>query len=269
MSYDTDKLPKKVYKKELEKLQIELVRMVDWVQREGARVAIVFEGRDAAGKGGVIKRIVQHVSPRVVRTVALPAPTDKESTQWYFQRYVAELPSAGEVVLFDRSWYNRAGVEKVMGFCTAEEHQRFLRQCPTFERMLVDDGITLIKYWFSVDEDEQEKRFKSRIDDPLKQWKLSDIDLYGRSRWVDYSRAKDEMFTHTDIPEARWHVVESTIKKNARINCISHLLDQIPYEHEKQKKIKLPKKQGDEGYERPPEDLYDYVPDVAAKLLDD
>ena len=209
MAYETDKLPKKLYKKELEKLQIELVRMVDWVQREGARVAIVFEGRDAAGKGGVIKRIVQHVSPRVVRTVALPAPTDKESTQWYFQRYVAELPAAGEVVLFDRSWYNRAGVEKVMGFCTAEEHQRFLRQCPTFERMLVDDGITLIKYWFSVDEEEQEKRFKSRIDDPLKQWKLSDIDLYGRSRWVDYSRAKDEMFVHTDIPEARWHVVES------------------------------------------------------------
>jgi polyphosphate kinase 2 len=267
VAYETEKLPKKVYEKELEKLQIELVQMVEWVKREGERVAIVFEGRDAAGKGGVIKRIVQHVSPRVVRVVALPAPTEKEETQWYFQRYVAELPSAGEVVLFDRSWYNRAGVEKVLGFCTPEQHQRFLRQCPTFERMLVDDGIRLIKYWFSVDEEEQEKRFKSRIGDPLKQWKLSPTDLESRSRWVDYSRAKDEMFTHTDIPESRWHVVESTIKKNARINCISHLLDQIPYETEKPDKVKMPKKQGDKGYERPPEDLYDYVPDRAADLI--
>jgi polyphosphate kinase 2 len=269
MAYDTDKLPKKIYEKELEKLQVELVQMVQWVQREGARVAVIFEGRDAAGKGGVIKRIVQHVPTRVVRTVALPAPTEKEQTQWYFQRYVAELPAAGEVVLFDRSWYNRAGVEKVLGFCTPDEHQRFLRQCPTFERMLVDDGILLIKYWFSVSEEQQEKRFEARIDDPLKQWKLSTTDLESRSRWVDYSRAKDEMFVHTDIPEARWHVVESAIKKNARINCISHLLDQIPYESKKAKKIKLPKKQGDDGYERPPEELYDYVPDVAAQLLDD
>jgi polyphosphate kinase 2 len=269
MAYETDKLPKKVYEKELEKLQIELVNMVDWVQREGARVAIVFEGRDAAGKGGVIKRIVQHVSSRVVRTVALPAPTDREEGQWYFQRYVEQLPAAGEVVLFDRSWYNRAGVEKVMGFCTPEQHRHFLQQAPTFERMLVDDGMILLKYWFSVSEREQQRRFESRIGDPRKRWKLSPMDLESRSRWVDYSRAKDEMFVHTDTQEAPWYVVESDVKKNARINCISHLLSSIPYETEKPEKIKLPKRQDDTGYERPPEDLYRYVPDVAAKLLDD
>ena len=203
---------------------------------------------------------------RVVRTVALPAPTEKEQSQWYFQRYIAHLPAAGEVVLFDRSWYNRAGVEKVLGFCTPEEHQRFLRQCPNFERMLVDDGITLIKYWFSVSEEQQESRFESRIDDPLKQWKLSPTDLKSRTRWVDYSRAKDEMFVHTDIPESRWNIVESDIKRNARINCITHLLDQIPWDAHKPKKVKLPKKQGDEGYERPPEDLQHFVADVAAEL---
>jgi polyphosphate kinase 2 len=268
MSYETPKLKRKVYERELERLQVELVQMVEWVKREGARVAVVFEGRDAAGKGGVIKRIVQHVSPRVVHTVALPAPTEKEETQWYFQRYIHHLPGAGEVVLFDRSWYNRAGVEKVLGFCTPEEHQRFLRQCPTFERMLVEDGIILVKYWFSVSEEEQERRFQARIGDPLKQWKLSPTDLKSRTRWVDYSRAKDEMFVHTDIPECRWHVVESAIKRNARINCISHLLGQVPYEAVKPEKVKMPKKQGDAGYERPPEDLYTYVPDVAAELID-
>ncbi len=269
MAYETPKLPKKLYEKELDKLQIELVRMVDWVKEEGARVVIVFEGRDAAGKGGVIKRIVQHVSPRVVRVVALPTPTEKEQTQWYVQRYIAELPSAGEIVLFDRSWYNRAGVEKVMGFCTAEEHRRFLQQAPIFERMLVDDGIILIKYWFSVSGEEQENRFESRIDDPLKQWKLSPMDTESRARWVDYSRAKDEMFVHTDTTVSPWSTVESEIKRNARINCITHLLDEIPYKRIKHKKVKLPKGQDPTGYERPPEDLYTQVPDRAAELLAD
>jgi polyphosphate kinase 2 len=241
--------------------------MVDWVKREGARVALVFEGRDAAGKGGAIKRITEYVSPRVVRTVALPQPSEKETTQWYFQRYIAHLPAAGEVVIFDRSWYNRAGVEKVLGFCTPEEHQRFLNQCPTFERMLVEDGIILIKYWFSVSEEEQERRFEKRIEDPLKQWKLSPTDLESRTRWVDYSRAKDEMFVHTDIPECRWNVVNSEIKRNARINCISHLLSQVPWEPKKRKKIKMPPKQGDQGYERTPAELQQFVPDRAAELL--
>jgi polyphosphate kinase 2 len=262
-----EKLPRGLYEKELYKLQVQLVEMTDWVKREGKRVVVVFEGRDAAGKGGVIKRITENVSPRVVRTAALPAPTDRERTEWYFQRYVAHLPAGGEVVLFDRSWYNRAGVEKVLGFCTAEQHQQFLRQCPTFERMLVDDGVILIKYWFSVSDEEQGKRFESRIDDPLKQWKLSPTDLYSRSHWVDYSRAKDEMFVHTDIPEARWHVVESDVKRNARINCISHLLSSVPFEGIKHKRVMLPKVPDDGGYVRPPEDLYAYVPDVAAKLL--
>ncbi len=267
MAYDTPKLPKKIYEKELHRLQVELVRMVDWAQREGARIALVCEGRDAAGKGGVIKRITENLSPRVARVVALPAPTEREKTQWYFQRYVQHLPAAGELVVFDRSWYNRAGVEKVMGFVTPEEHRRFLQQCPTFERMLVDDGIILIKYWFSVSDKEQEKRFEARIDDPLKQWKLSPMDLESRSRWVDYSRAKDEMFVHTDTQEAPWHVVESDVKKNARINCISHLLAAVPYVAKKGKRVKLPKRQDEAGYERPPEDLYTRVPDVAAELL--
>ena len=204
---------------------------------------------------------------RAARVVALPAPTERESTQWYFQRYVEHLPAAGELVVFDRSWYNRAGVEKVMGFCTPEEHRRFLQQCPTFERMLVDDGIILLKYWFSVSEREQERRFEARIDDPLKQWKLSPMDLESRKRWVDYSRAKDEMFVHTDTQECPWYVVESDVKRNARINCISHLLDAIPYEHVKQPKVKLPKGQDPSGYVRPPEELYNYVPDRAAELI--
>jgi len=265
----TRKLPSDAYEKKLYELQVELVQMAEWVRREGARVAVVFEGRDAAGKGGAIKRITEFPSPRVVRTVALPVPSDREQTQWYFQRYIEHLPAAGEVVLFDRSWYNRAGVERVLGFCTPDEHQRFLRQCPTFERMLVDDGILLLKYWFSVSEQEQAKRFEARIDDPLKQWKLSTTDLYSRSHWVDYSRAKDEMFVHTDIPEARWHVVESDHKRNARINCIAHLLSAIPYEPVEQQPTKLPKVQSDPGYRRPPEDLYAYVPDVAAEMIDE
>ena len=210
--------------------------MADWVMREKARVAVIFEGRDAAGKGGVIKRITEYISPRVARVVALPAPTEREQSEWYFQRYIGQLPAGGELVIFDRCWYNRAGVEHVMGFCTPDEYRRFLHQCPIFERMLVDDGIILIKYWFSVSDEEQERRFRARIDDPLKQWKLSPMDLEAQRRWVDYSRAKDEMFVHTDILEAPWNVVESDIKRNARINCISHLLTQIPWEHDERER---------------------------------
>jgi polyphosphate kinase len=262
------KLPSKLYERELLRLQTELVRMASWVRESGARIVLVFEGRDAAGKGGAIKRITEYVSPRIARTVALPAPTERERTQWYFQRYVAHLPAAGEIVIFDRSWYNRAGVEKVLGFCTPDEHRRFLHQCPIFERMLVDDGIRLLKYWFSVSDAEQERRFQARIDDPLKQWKLSPIDLKSRSRWVDYSRAKDEMFVHTDIPEAPWYVVESNIKRNARINCISHVLSAIPYEHREPERIELPPRQDDAGYVRPAREIYTYVPDAAARLLE-
>jgi polyphosphate kinase 2 len=261
------KLPRKLYEKELLRLQTELVAMTDWVKREGARVALVFEGRDAAGKGGVIKRITQHLSPRIARVVALPAPTEREQSEWYFQRYVAHLPAAGEMVLFDRSWYNRAGVEHVMGFCTPDEYRRFMHQCPIFERMLVDDGMILLKYWFSVSDAEQERRFRARIDDPLKQWKLSPMDVESQKRWVEYSRAKDEMFVHTDIPEAPWNVVESEIKRNARINCITHLLSEVPYEQREVKRIKLPKRQTDSGYVRPPRDVNKYVPDAAAALL--
>ena len=240
MSKPTPKLPRKVYEKELLRLQTELVEMVEWVNRTGARIAIVFEGRDAAGKGGVIKRITEYVPPRVVRTVALPKPTEREATQWYFQRYIAHLPAAGEVVLFDRSWYNRGGVEKVLGFCTAEEHQRFLHQCPEFERMLIEDGIILIKYWFSVSDEEQERRFQARVADPMRRWKLSPMDLKSRERWVEYSRAKDEMFRYTDIKQAPWYVVDADDKKRARLNCIHHLLQQIPYEDVTPAPLKLP-----------------------------
>jgi polyphosphate kinase 2 len=264
---ETKKLPRKAYEKELLRLQTELVAMSEWVKREGARVVVVFEGRDAAGKGGVIKRITEFVSPRLARVVALPAPTEREQGEWYFQRYIAHLPAAGEIVLLDRSWYNRAGVEHVMGFCTPDEYRRFLHQCPIFERMLVDDGIILVKYWFSVSDEEQEKRFRSRIDDPRKQWKLSPMDLESQRRWVEYSRAKDEMFVHTDIAEAPWNVVESDVKRNARINCISHLLSMVPYEHRKAEKIKLPKRESDDGYVRPPIDTNNYVRDAAAALL--
>jgi polyphosphate kinase len=263
----TPKLPTKLYEQELLRLQAELVEMTEWVRRTAARVIVIFEGRDAAGKGGVIKRIKEYTRPRAVRVAALPAPTEREQSQWYFQRYVAHLPAAGETVLFDRSWYNRAGVEHVMGFCTAEEYRRFMHQCPIFERMLVDDGIIVVKYWFSVSEDEQDRRFKARIDNPLKQWKLSPMDVEARRRWVDYSRAKDEMFVHTDISEAPWHVVESDVKRNARINCISHLLTQVPYKRLEPERVKLPKRQDDTGYVRPPRDIYTYVPDASAQLL--
>jgi polyphosphate kinase 2 len=258
--------PKKAYERELIRLQEELVKMEDWVQAQGLRVMILFEGRDAAGKGGTIKRITEHLNPRVTRIVALPKPTERERSQWYFQRYVAELPAAGEIALFDRSWYNRAGVEKVLGFCTAEEHRRFLRQCPIFERLLVEDGIHLIKYWFSVSDEEQERRFNARVGDRMRRWKLSGTDLYSRTRWVDYSRAKDEMFVHTDIPEAPWFVVEADDKRAARINCIAHLLSQVPYEEKPLPEIEIPDRQRDEGYVRPPRDVNTYVPDHAADL---
>ena len=261
------KFPKRVYERELLRLQEELVKMSEWVKDSGARVVVVFEGRDAAGKGGAIKRITEHVNPRIARVVALPAPTERQRTQWYFQRYVDELPAAGEIVLLDRSWYNRAGVEKVLGFCTPEEHRRFLRQCPIFERLLVEDGIHLIKYWFSVSDAEQERRFEARIDDPMRRWKLSGTDLFSRTHFVDYSRAKDEMFVHTDIPEAPWFVVEADDKKKARLNCIAHLLTQIPYEAKDLPHVKIPKRQGDEGYVRPPREANTYVPDHAATLV--
>jgi len=243
------------------------VKMEDWVSGAGARIVVIFEGRDAAGKGGTIKRITQYTNPRVTRIAALPKPTERERTQWYFQRYIANLPSAGEIVLFDRSWYNRAGVEKVLGFCTPDEHRRFLRQVPIFERLLIEDGIVLLKYWFSVSDEEQERRFRSRIDDPMRRWKLSETDLLSRSHWVDFSRAKDEMFVHTDISEAPWYVVEADDKPRARLNCIAHLLSVIPYEARDVDEIKIPARQSHEGYVRPPRDTYTYVPDHARLLL--
>jgi polyphosphate kinase len=264
----TARLPRKPYERELLRLQEELVKMEDWVQARGLRVVVLFEGRDAAGKGGTIKRITEHLNPRVTRVVALPKPTEREQGQWYFQRYVAELPAPGEIALFDRSWYNRAGIEKVLGFCTPAEHQRFLRQCPVFERLLVEDGIHLIKYWFSVSDEEQRRRFEARIEDRMRRWKLSETDLYSRSRWIDYSRAKDEMFVHTDIPEAPWYVVEADDKRSARINCIAHLLTQVPYEGKPLVELKIPSRQSDEGYVRPPRELYTYVPDHAETLAE-
>jgi len=260
------RVSKKAYDKELRRLQEELVKMEDWVAATGARIVVLFEGRDAAGKGGTIKRITQYLNPRITRIVALPKPTERQQTQWYFQRYIDELPAAGEVALFDRSWYNRAGIEKVLGFCTPEEHLRFLRQCPIFERLLIEDGITLIKYWFSVSDDEQERRFRNRIEDPIRRWKLSETDLYSRSHWVDYSRAKDEMFVHTDIPEAPWYVVEADDKPRARINCIAHLLSRIPYDRVDHPRIKIPDRQSDEGYVRPPREAFHAVPDHSATL---
>jgi len=252
-------ISKKKYEKVLLDLQIELVKLQEWVKDSGARVVVVFEGRDTAGKGGVIKRITEKASPRVFRTVALTTPTDREKTQWYFQRYVAQLPAAGEMVLFDRSWYNRAGVEKVMGFCTDEEYEQFMHDAPIFEGMLQDNGIILIKYWLSVSDEEQEKRFKARIEDPTKHWKLSPMDLEARARWVDYAEAKDKMFEATDLDETPWYVVEADSKKTARLNLISHLLDQIPYEKVKQEEIELPPRQERE-YERTPADQQRFVP---------
>jgi polyphosphate kinase 2 len=254
-------MKKKAYEAELFRLQLELVKLQEWIKRKNLKVVVLFEGRDAAGKGGVITRINQHLNPRICRVVALPAPTEREKTQWYFQRYVAHLPAAGEMVLFDRSWYNRAGVERVMGFCNEEEYQEFLRSCPEFERMLVRSGIILIKYWFSVSDEEQEKRFQSRIQEPHKRWKLSPMDLESRARWVDYSRAKDEMFAHCDIKQAPWYVVNADIKRHARLNCIRHLLETIPYEDLTPEPIELPKRRSAGGYVRPPMSDQNFVPD--------
>jgi polyphosphate kinase 2 len=261
------KLPRELYETELLRLQGELVKMQEWVRTEGARIVIIFEGRDAAGKGGAIKRVTEFLNPRVAGITALPAPTERERTQWYFQRYIEHLPAAGELVLFDRSWYNRAGVEHVMGFCTKEEYSRFMHQCPIFERLLVEDGILLRKYWFSVSDEEQQHRFKSRLHDPLRRWKLSPMDLQSITHWEDYSRAKDEMFIHTDIPEAPWHVVESEDKRNARINMITHLLSTIPYHKVREPDLKLPPRPPSQGYVRAPRDMQAYVPDHAAELL--
>ena len=240
------------YASELFRLQLELVKMVEWIKHKKLKVVVIFEGRDAAGKGGVIKRITQHLSPRICRVVALPAPTERELTQWYFQRYVPHLPAAGEMVMFDRSWYNRAGVERVMEFCTEEEYRDFMRSCPEFERMLVRSGIRLIKYWFSVSDEEQEKRFQARLHQSHKRWKLSPMDLESRRRWVAYSKAKDEMFAHTDIKQAPWYVVDADVKKHARLNCISHLLSMVDYEDLTPESIELPKREDAGAYVRPP-----------------
>lgn len=261
------KLDKKAYEKELKRLQAELVEMQQWVVETGARIVIVMEGRDAAGKGSAIKRITQYLSPRVCRIEALPAPSSREQGQWYFQRYIEKLPTAGEIVIFDRSWYNRAGVERVMGFCTTQEYRRFLHQAPIFERLLVEDGIILRKYWFSVSDEEQIRRFQSRQSDPLRQWKLSPMDLQSITRWEDYSRAKDEMFVHTDIPSAPWYTVESEDKKRSRINVINHLLNTIPWEYVEKSVPKIPERPESEStYERPPRTQFRYVPDVAKAL---
>ena len=256
------KLPNSVYEAELARLQIELVKLQEWIKHRGLKVVVIFEGRDAAGKGGAIKRITQSLSPRVCRVVALPAPTGREQSQWYFQRYVQHLPAAGEMVLLDRSWYNRAGVERVMGFCTDDEYQEFLRSCPEFERMLVRAGITLIKYWFSVSDEEQERRFQGRIYHPTKHWKLSPMDLESRSRWIEYSKAKDDMFAHTDIKQAPWYVVNGDNKKRARLNIISHLLSMIPYDDLSPQPIELPPRQDDRGYVRPPLSDQTFIPEL-------
>ena len=262
------KLPNDVYEAELLRLQAELVEMQEWVRSTGQRIVVVFEGRDAAGKGGAIKRVTEYLNPRIAQIVALPAPTERQRSEWYFQRYVPYLPSAGQIKLFDRSWYNRGGVERVMGYCTPEEHQRFLRQCPIFERLLIEDGIILRKYWFSVSDRQQEKRFRSRLTDPMRRWKLSLTDLESLTRWEDYSRAKDEMFVHTDIPEARWNVVESEDKKRARINMIAHLLGSIPYQPVEHATLKLPKRPASTGYRRTERSLQHAVPDFCATLVD-
>ncbi len=262
-------LTDKAYEKELRRLQVELVKLQEWVRATGSRVAVIFEGRDGAGKGGTISRITQYLNPRVVKVAALPSPSDRERSQWYFQRYIEHLPSAGEIVLFDRSWYNRAGVEYVMGYCTHDEHRLFLRQCPIFEQLLSDSGLILVKYWFSVSDQEQEKRFQLRLHNPLKHWKLSQIDLESRLRWVEYSRAKDIMFVHTDTPESPWYVVEADDKQRARLNCFAHLLSKVPYKDVLQTPLTLPPRQSDDGYVRPSRDTYTYVPDHVAAMLED
>jgi polyphosphate kinase 2 len=259
---EEEKEKRKRLRKELRKLQMELVKLLEWIKYKKLKVVVIFEGRDAAGKGGVIKRITEYLNPRYCRVVALGVPTEKEKTQWYFQRYVAHLPSAGEMVLFDRSWYNRAGVEHVMGFCTEAEYEEFLRSCPEFERMLIRSGIILIKYWFSVSDEEQERRFQERINNPAKRWKISPMDLESRKRWVEYSKAKDTMFQYTDIKQAPWYVVNADDKLRARLNCIHHLLSLIPYEDVPYEKIKVPPRQSDEGYVRPPVEDQTFVPEV-------
>ncbi|MCW2748265.1 MAG: hypothetical protein JWP10_1407 [Nocardioidaceae bacterium] len=253
------KLNKKEYEKELERLQTELVAMQEWIKKTGHRVVVIFEGRDTAGKGGVIRRITYQLNPRFCRVVALPAPTDRQRSQWYFQRYVSELPAAGEIALFDRSWYNRAGVEKVMGFCTQAEYDYFMRVCPQLEKNLVADGIILIKYWLSVSDEEQRRRFQGRIDDPARRWKLSPMDMEAQSRWVDYAEAKDQMFAFTDTKENPWYVVDAENKKSARLNLISHLLSMVPYESVDHEEVVLPPRQ-DRSYERPPIDSQSFVP---------
>ncbi len=256
-------LSNKVYNTELARLHVELVKLQEWIKTRGLRVVVIFEGRDAAGKGGVIKRITQPLNPRVCRVVALAKPTEREQTQWYFQRYVAELPAAGEMALFDRSWYNRAGVERVMGFCSEDEYREFLRSAPEFERMLVRSGILVIKYWFSVSDAEQEKRFQARAEDPTKHWKLSPMDMESRVRWMAYSQAKDEMFSFTDIKQSPWFVVDADDKKRARLNCINHLLTMIPYQDVTPKRIRLPKrKAAKSAYVRPPMSEQNFVPEI-------
>jgi polyphosphate kinase 2 len=262
----TKRMPKKLYEAELFRLQAELVKVQEWVRAEQARIVVIFEGRDAAGKGSTIKRVAQYLNPRVARIVALQAPTEREQTEWYFQRYIEHLPSAGQIVLFDRSWYNRAGVEHVMGFCTKEEYARFLHQCPIFERLLVEDGILLRKYWFSVSDDEQQNRFRSRLQDPMRRWKLSPMDLESVTRWEDYSRSKDEMFVHTDIAEAPWNVVESDDKRRARVNTIAHLLSTIDYHDVQRMPLSLPPRPPSQGYQRAPRELQSYVPDHATAV---
>jgi len=262
------RLDKTLYEAELNRLQMELVEMQEWVKATGARIVVVFEGRDAAGKGGAIKRITEYLNPRIAGVVALPAPTERQRTQWYFQRYVEHLPAAGEIRLFDRSWYNRAGVEKVMGYCTPEEHIRFLRQCPIFERMLIDEGIMLRKYWFSVSDREQEKRFRSRLTDPMRRWKLSPTDVESITRWEDYSRAKYEMFVHTDVQPARWNVVEAEDKRRARLNMIHHLLSSVPFNHVERPEVQFPKRPKGTGYQRTSKSLLYSVPDYSQTLVE-
>jgi polyphosphate kinase 2 len=256
------RLSTKKYEKELRKLQIELVKLQYWVKHEGLRIVMIFEGRDAAGKGGTIKRITETLNPRGCRVVALGTPSDRERTQWYFQRYVSNLPGAGEIVIFDRSWYNRAGVERVMGFCSDAEYWEFMRSCPEFERMLVRDGIVLLKYWFSVNDDEQERRFQGRMKDPVKRWKLSPMDIESRSKWVEYSKAKDEMIAHTNIPEAPWFTVEADDKERARLNTIAHILSKVPYEDMTPEPSELPPRAPEGDYVRPPRGEQFYVPEI-------
>ena len=263
---DLPKLSKKSYEKELKHIQVELVKLQEWVKHQGLKVVVVFEGRDAAGKGGAIKSITQSLNPRICRIVALGKPSDQERTQWYFQRYAAELPAAGEIVLFDRSWYNRAGVEHVMGYCTHEEYVEFLRSCPEFENMLQRSGIILIKYWFSVNDTEQETRFQDRIKDPRKRWKFSPMDLEARTRWVEYSKAKDDMFNATDTELSPWYVIDGDDKRRARLNCVNHLLAKIPYEDVLPKPFDLPPLQNKMVYVRPPMHLQKFIPDVTAHL---